>query len=332
MDILYVLLVIGVLIEPIVAHKFLKRSIFDMLTNNRVDNQLKYILEENNHLMAKIKIKIYTGSSIESATITDIPINEPDIIYQNIDNSKPLAMYIHGYREHPSNESIQTVIGAYLDRGTDNILLVDWSDLSFDNYIILIQKIKDMARILSDTINSLVELGLDLENFHLIGHSMGAQMAGFIGRYTKYELPRITGLDPASPGFYYARAEHINNKSARFVDILHTDGGFYGALDNTGTADFFPNGGKRPQPGCPILGIPLTPTDLCNHWRSWRIYAESIKNIFSFPAVQCSSYLDYTEGRCEKNQVIYFGYSTPTNARGSYFFKTNDKSPYGRSL
>lgn len=51
------------------------------------------------------------SSSIESATITDIPINEPDIIYQNIDNSKPLAMYIHGYREHPSNESIQTVIG-----------------------------------------------------------------------------------------------------------------------------------------------------------------------------------------------------------------------------
>lgn len=148
----------------------------------------------------------------------------------------------------------------------------------------------------------------------------------------------ILGLDPAKPGFYHVGAEHIDAESARFVDILHTDAGFYGALENTGTADFFANGGTRAQPGCPFLGVPLTPTgknyfylttnlfiidcvltnfiiivplDLCNHWRSWRLYAESVKNIYAFPATQCSSYGEYMTGRCRKNPVIFFGYATP---------------------
>lgn len=83
----------------------------DIFTNNNVDTQLQTIKEENEKISAGIKIKVYTGYSLELATTTDIPINEPEIIYRDIDETKPLVMYIHGYREHPANESIQTVIG-----------------------------------------------------------------------------------------------------------------------------------------------------------------------------------------------------------------------------
>ncbi|KAH0539274.1 hypothetical protein KQX54_003442 [Cotesia glomerata] len=332
MNILQTFFIIKILFNFTVAQNLLSKSIFDIFTNNNVDTQLRAMKEENDKISAGIKIKIHTGYTLEFATTTDIPINEPEIIYHYIDNTKPLVMYIHGYREHPANESIRTVIGAYLDRGTDNIFLVDWSDLSFDSYLNLLLQVKDMARIIANTLDRLIELGLDLDTFHLIGHSMGAQMAGFVGKYSKYTLPRITGLDPAGPGFYLPTAEHINDKSAKFVDILHTDGGFYGALENTGTVDFFANGGKRAQPGCPFLGVPLTPTDLCNHWRSWRIYAESIKDPYAFPAVKCPSYRDYSEGNCKDNNVVYYGYSISTDVRGSYFFDTNDKSPYGKSF
>ena len=67
------------------------------------------------------------------------------------------------------------------------------------------------------------------------------------------------GLDPANPLFYQLGAEHIDEKSGRLVDIVHTDGGVYGAYGRTGSVDFFANGGSRPQPGCNLLGVPLTP-------------------------------------------------------------------------
>jgi hypothetical protein len=47
--------------------------------------------------------------------------------------------------------------------------------------------------------------GFDLNNFHLIGHSLGAQLAGMIGDYFiknyNFTFNRITGLDPAGKNF-----------------------------------------------------------------------------------------------------------------------------------
>lgn len=37
-----------------------------------------------------------------------------------------------------------------------------------------------------------------------------------------------------------------------FVDIIHTDAGGFGAPKSTGTVDFWVNGGRRFQPGCPV--------------------------------------------------------------------------------
>jgi hypothetical protein len=73
----------------------------------------------------------------------------------------------------------------------------------------------------------------------------------------------VTALDPAFPNFYPdgATMRHIRATDAIFVDIIHTDAGQYGAPYTTGTADFWPNGGKAPQPGCP-LAIPLTESSM----------------------------------------------------------------------
>lgn len=53
--------------------------------------------------------------------------------------------------------------------------------------------------------------------------------------------------------------DHVTDKDAAFVDVIHTDAGGYGAPVRTGTADFWPNGGKSIQPGCPRFApIPLS--------------------------------------------------------------------------
>lgn len=42
-------------------------------------------------------------------------------------------------------------------------------------------------------VDQLVEFGLDVEDLHIIGHSLGSQIAAFVGKYTGTPLSRITG-------------------------------------------------------------------------------------------------------------------------------------------
>ena len=56
---------------------------------------------------------------------------------------------------------------------------------------------------------------IDVSNFHLVGHSLGAHVMGYAGKgfnlENDFKLPRITGLDPAGPMFHYESApeEHL---------------------------------------------------------------------------------------------------------------------------
>lgn len=110
---------------------------------------------------------------------------------------------------------------------------------------------------LSQTLIDMFANGLDVTKFHLVGHSMGGQLAGTVGRTIyqtsgkKTKLKRITALDPAFPLFYPAVVNALSARDAELVDVIHTDAWLYGAPVSTGTVDFWPNGGKTLQPGCP---------------------------------------------------------------------------------
>lgn len=71
---------------------------------------------------------------------------------------------------------------------------------------------------------------------------------------------RITGLDPAGPLFSLNSTVFLTKKDAEFVDIIHTDGGFYGMSVAFATADFYPNDGVRAQSGCSIWTFPFSLT------------------------------------------------------------------------
>lgn len=90
--------------------------------------------------------------------------------------------------------------------------------------------------------------GLQIENFHIVAHSLGCQLASMTARNikkrSKYKIQRISALDPAFPLFYppIIFAGHLSKHDARFVDVIHTDAFLYGAPISTGTVDFWPNG------------------------------------------------------------------------------------------
>lgn len=65
-----------------------------------------------------------------------------------------------------------------------------------------------------------------------------------------YKLPRITGLDPAMPGFITADNENkLDASDAKFVDVIHTNALVQGQIQESGHVDFYVNGGTL-QPGC----------------------------------------------------------------------------------
>lgn len=96
--------------------------------------------------------------------------------------------------------------------------------------------------------------GASMNSIHLIGHSLGAHVAGFAGSYTSstVQVSRITGLDPALPGFELSAGPEIrlDPTDGQFVDVIHTCGGTLGYFEPLGHIDFYPNGGTAFQPGC----------------------------------------------------------------------------------
>lgn len=91
-----------------------------------------------------------------------------------------------------------------------------------------------------------------LPSLHLIGLSLGAQMAGVCGQSVQSgRISRITGLDPAGPLFKkWPRSVRLDRTDAEFVDVIHTDAGIFGFPRQVGHVDFWPNQGISPQPGC----------------------------------------------------------------------------------
>lgn len=103
----------------------------------------------------------------------------------------------------------------------------------------------------------LTQWGVNLNNIHCVGHSLGAHVCGYAGKYLRrmnYSNPiqRISGLDPAGPLFVYSRPDdRLDKDDAYFVDVIHTCGRFIGLgfKQSIGDIDFFPNGGGW-QAGC----------------------------------------------------------------------------------
>lgn len=64
-------------------------------------------------------------------------------------------------------------------------------------------------------------------------------------------------MDPANPSFYPSGC-YLTSEDATWIDIIHMDMGGYGSSAGMGTAEYYANGGTRPQPGCKLGSIPLS--------------------------------------------------------------------------
>eukprot|EP00058_Branchiostoma_floridae_P020497 XP_002605987.1 hypothetical protein BRAFLDRAFT_126557 [Branchiostoma floridae] len=175
------------------------------------------------------------------------------------DPAKPVKVLIHGFYSYPITGDpfwAGDAMREMLKRDDINVIIVDWNKgAEFPNYAQAATNIRLVAAQVAKLITFLVnETGCSLDQFSLVGHSLGAHLSGHVGRRLP-GLPRITGLDPAEPFFEdYDPIVRLDPTDALFVDVIHTDGGeilsgAWGLDLPSGHVDFYPNGGKG-QPGC----------------------------------------------------------------------------------
>ncbi|KAL5239621.1 hypothetical protein ACI65C_007031 [Semiaphis heraclei] len=245
----------------------------------------------------------------------------------------PLKVITHGWLASDDNfTGVFIIKTAYVDAGEYNVISVDWSKIA-DNILYHKPAIltASVGNVIAEFLDNMVAYtGTQASDIHLIGHSLGAHVMGSCGSNLKSgKIGRITGLDPASPGFECIpiQKERLSEDDAEFVDVIHTSAGTLGCMGTMGHVDFYPNGGVAPQPGYNLFraidGI------LGSHSRSYFLYADSLYYRKSFVATKCNSWLEFKSKKCENNTKIFMGHDTITSARGKFYLKTNKSSPFG---
>ncbi|XP_046396030.1 inactive pancreatic lipase-related protein 1-like [Ischnura elegans] len=175
-------------------------------------------------------------------------------------------------------------------------------------YWVVKNRTQEIGAYIAQMVEFLVSEGdLDLGRLHLMGHSLGAHVMGQAGKHMLSEkISRITGIDPAGPLFTLEdTADRLVVGDAEFVDVVHACGGILSFKYAMGDADFFPNGGMAPMPGC---GNDFG--GACSHNRAWQYFAESIHSA-EFQSVPCTSYEDFQAGLCDDMPKVPMGERAP---------------------
>uniref|UniRef100_A0A182M2A1 Lipase domain-containing protein n=1 Tax=Anopheles culicifacies TaxID=139723 RepID=A0A182M2A1_9DIPT len=243
--------------------------------------------------------------------------------------SRPTRVIVHGLCNCQHSDFCQSIKNALLFANDLNIISIDWSDtVGLLDYILLKLRLDQIAASLANFIDFLHNTTeLDLSKVHLIGHSLGAHLAGLSGkRVTTGRVGAIVGLDPAGPLFSSKEPKtRLDRTDAEYVEVIHTNGGALGMYDPIGTADFYPNGGKH-QPGC----LPWIFGMSCSHGRAWELYEVSVYLNYGFKAVPCDSIQQMEEMMCRIDLPKTNMGGEPVNVtkNGIFVLSTSNRFPY----
>jgi len=272
-------------------------------------------------------------------TAQELLVNDPTGLAQSTyDPTLPTKIFAHGWTMNGLDDTCLAMKDEFLANQDCNFISVDWQLLATaPDYPSAVLNVAIVGTHLGDFINYLMTRpSASISRFHLIGFSLGAHVVGLAGKSSTRVLPRITGLDPAWPGFTLTNTDgRLDASDAAFVDIIHTNSGtlLQGALsfiDPIGHVDFYPNGGSS-QPGCGLNVERADVIDLingCSHGRAPAYFTESINGSPAFAGVKCDTYDNWSSGMCASGLKSNMGLNVNTAARGEYYLDTNDAAPF----
>uniref|UniRef100_A0A1L8EGJ7 Putative phospholipase a1-like protein n=1 Tax=Haematobia irritans TaxID=7368 RepID=A0A1L8EGJ7_HAEIR len=268
---------------------------------------------------------LYTKSNPSGV---EISATSKSINASPFDASNPTRITIHGWTSSKDDYVNSGIRRAYLDKGDYNMITVDWGRARSIDYATSVMAVPGVGKKIASLVDYLVEHhGLKLEDLEIIGHSLGAHVAGFTGKnISKGQAHAIIGLDPALPLYSYDKpAKRLASTDAHYVESIQTNGGTLGFLKPIGKGAFYPNGGKS-QPGC---GVDLAGS--CAHSRAVTYYVEAIEKD-DFGTIKCEDYKDAVDKKCGatfssvRMGAMYNAYMVD----GDFYVPVNSKAPYGK--
>ncbi|XP_076355793.1 pancreatic lipase-related protein 2-like [Tachypleus tridentatus] len=225
-------------------------------------------------------------------------INTDDTSKSDLDPDKPIKVLVHDYLEDVNHPWLSQMIQELLTHDDYNIISVDWSRGSTSSYTQTVANARMVGAIIAEFLKN---LEVAPTNIHIIGHGVGAHIAGYTGERVP-GLGRITGLDPAGPYFQKTDPKvHLDPSDAEFVDVIHTkdkkffvNGREIDQVEPSGHLDFYPNGGKKPS-GCSNT---IGHLGNCETVPSWKLFTESINTDCPFYGYVCDSFTNFTSAKC----------------------------------
>ncbi|TMW54450.1 hypothetical protein DOY81_000442 [Sarcophaga bullata] len=203
-----------------------------------------------------------------------------------------------------------------------NVIVVDWSVISSNvNYFSVVELIDDLGFLLAEFVRFLHSTAnLYFGDVYLIGHSLGAQIAGSAGKQVKpFRFNTIFALDPAGPKFRNrSEDDRLDASDADYVESVQTSSSL-GFQAPVGHATFYPNFG-RDQKKCYIYG--------CSHSRAHNYFAESITSKEGFWGTRCERQSENIWILSDSGEEYKMGGEPSTPKNGTFYLKTNDKPPY----
>ncbi|XP_064552767.1 pancreatic triacylglycerol lipase-like [Drosophila montana] len=271
---------------------------------------------------ADVSFYLYTSSNPTKGK--KISASKSSIHDSYFNKDHPTRFVIHGWTKSYLDSLTIIITKAWLSRGDYNIIVVDWADAR-TNYLAAVLAVPGAGGKVGEMIEYLHDShGMSLKSLIVIGHSLGAHVAGYSGKTVgSGRINTIIGLDPALPLFsYYAPNRRLSSDDAFYVESIQTNGGIFGFLKPIGKAAFYPNGGMQ-QPECNLISF-------CSHVLSVIYYAEAVTHK-NFAAIKCRNYIAAMRRDCSSTykHVRMGAIGNAHEAEGTFYVPVKQNAPFG---
>lgn len=143
--------------------------------------------------MPDIKIFFHDRNTDEKGILINV-INASAVQETTFSNTKDSIFLIHGWHDNYNGTINRDVGQAYLKVVDVNIFVIDWSEIASKNYIEAFENITGIGQLIGKFIRNLIAaVGLRLSKTSIIGHSLGAHIAGVAGANLSGEAQFVIG-------------------------------------------------------------------------------------------------------------------------------------------